>query len=177
MSATCLERPLEPGLASGRQDVELRLLQPGDAATLLEIFDGMSARSRELRFLTAKPRLTSTDLRALTNVDQQDHVAILAVSVPLGRPIGVARFVRDPEQRDSADVAVAVVDAWQSRGIGTMLATALVERARTLGVRRFTLVMAHGNERAARLMLRAPGELEQLPSYDDTAEFALDLGA
>jgi RimJ/RimL family protein N-acetyltransferase len=103
-------------------------------------------------------------------------VAILAVSAPQGRPIGVARFVREPEHPDSADVAVAVVDDWQDRGVGTMLTSALVRRALEVGVRRFTMAMAPHNEAALRLLHRAPGEIERLALDEETAEFAITLG-
>ena len=77
MSTSCLTRPCEP--LSYLTTVELRLLEPGDRGAVLEVFAGLGSHSRELRFLTPKPRLTSTDLRQLADVDQHDHVAILAI--------------------------------------------------------------------------------------------------
>jgi RimJ/RimL family protein N-acetyltransferase len=141
----------------------------------MEVFDGLGPRSRELRFLTPKPRLTSGDLRQLTAVDDHDHVAILAATEPDGRLVGVARFVRDAEDPRSADVALAVVDRWQNRSIGTRLATALVERARQVGIRRFTMMMSVDNDAAVRLLHRATGDIERLTIDDDVAEFALHL--
>jgi RimJ/RimL family protein N-acetyltransferase len=173
MSLRCAARPRVPRARSHDSAVELRPLEPGDSAAVLEIFAGLGPRSRERRFLTPKPRLTGADLRQLTDVDQRDHVAILALVQ--GRPIGVARFVRDRARPDSADVAVAVVDASQNRGVATMLTEALVHRAREVGVRRFTLVMARDNEAAMRLLQRAPGEVESLAVDQETAEFALTL--
>ena len=175
MSVSCLTSPCEPDSSDG--SVQLRPLEPGDSNSVLEVFAGLGPRSRELRFLTPKPRLTSADLRQLTQVDHHDHVAVVAVSASDGRPIGVARFVREREQPDSADVAVAVVDAWQDRGIGTMLTNELVRRAREVGVRRFTMAMAPDNEGAARLLHRAPGEIERLALDHEIAEFAITLEA
>ena len=152
---------------------ELRLLEPGDTDTVQEIFDGLGPRSRELRFLTPKPRLTKADLRLLAGVDHEDHVAILAFSE--GRPVGVARFVRDPEVPSSADIAVVVIDRFQNRGVATMLTSELVRRARAVGVRRFTLVMARDNEAARRLLSRAPGRIERVAADRETEEFAVTL--
>ena len=104
---------------------------PGDVVTVQRVFDGLGARSRALRFLTAKPRLTSADLAALSDVDGRDRVALVARHD--GCAIGIARFVRDPEDPATAEVAVAVVDAWQDRWVGTRLAHALVDRARDAG--------------------------------------------
>jgi hypothetical protein len=56
-----------------------------------------------------------------------------------------------------------------------MLVSALARRALEVGVRRFTLAMATHNEGAARLLHRAPGEIERLTIDEETAEFAITL--
>jgi RimJ/RimL family protein N-acetyltransferase len=155
--------------------VELRSLERGDRSCLLEIFAGLSPRSRQLRFLTPKPRLTGGDLRQLTAVDHHDHVAVVAISRSTGRPIGVGRFVREPGQPGSADVALAVVDAWQNRGVGTLLAQALAQRAREVGVRRFTLVMHPDNQAVLRMLHRLGGVVTRLAHDPETLELAVTL--
>jgi len=156
-------------------EVLLRPLEPEDADLLLEIFDQLGPRSRERRFLTPKHTLTSTDLRQLTAVDHHDHEAVVALSATDGRPVGVARFVRISADPGTADVAVVVVDAWQSRGLGTVLASSLLGRARELGVRRFSVLMARDNEAAVRLMHRVLGEVEQSELNRETAVFVVSL--
>jgi acetyltransferase len=176
VSISCPPRPCDPEAERATAlSVALQPLTPGDAATVLEVFAGLSDRSRRLRFLSPKPRLTSADLRQLTAVDHHDHVALLAVAGSPPRSVGVARFVRDPGQPRSADVAVAVVDDWQGRGVGTKLTAALVQRARQVGVRRFTMMMSADNEGAVRLLHHASGRIERLAADEHTAEFALDL--
>jgi RimJ/RimL family protein N-acetyltransferase len=155
--------------------VELRPLEYGDRASLLEIFAGLGPRSRERRFLTPKTRLTESELRHLTAVDQHDHVALLAVSAADGRPVGVARFIRDARRPDTADVAVSVVDAWQDRGIGTLLTNALARRAREVGVRRFTVLMQRDNRAARRLLHRSGGSPNLVEADQETVEFVVDL--
>ena len=162
--------------STGVETVALRPLEYGDRAPLLEIFAGLSDRSRWQRFLTPKTRLTETDLRQLTAVDDHDHVALLAVTATDDCPVGIARFIRDPRHPDSADVAVAVVDAWQSRGIGTMLTDALARRAVEVGVRRFTLMMASDN-RAARRLAHHGAQVSRLDVYSGTLELAILLRA
>lgn len=156
-------------------EVMLRPLEPDDTDLLLEVFAGLGDRSRERRFLTPKHTLTATDLRRLTAVDHHDHEAVVALSVTDCRPLGVARFVRLPADPETADVAVAVVDAWQDRGLGTVLSSSLLTRARDLGVRRFSLLMAHDNEAAVRLMHRVLGDPDHVALDDDTAEFVVSL--
>jgi RimJ/RimL family protein N-acetyltransferase len=154
--------------------VVLRPLDRGDRASLLEIFAGLGARSRQQRFLSPKTRLTEAELRHLTAVDHHDHVAVLAVSTEERRPVGVARFIRDGKRPDSADAAVAVVDAWQGRGVGTLLTNALARRAVQVGVRRFTLVMASENQ-AARRLAEHGTQATLIDSYSGTVELAVTL--
>ena len=129
MTTTTHVRPLR-SVPVSRPDgagVELRALAPGDSAAVLAVFAGMGSRSRWLRFLAAKPRLTSADLRRLTAVDRLDHVAVVASTPHDHRPVGIARFVRASDDARSAEVAVAVADAWQRQGVGTLLLGAMVE--------------------------------------------------
>lgn len=171
-------RSRSPGVRETLPDgseLTLRALEPQDGDLLREVFDGMGSRSRERRFLTPKHTLTASDLRHLTAVDHHDHEAVVAFSVADGRPIGVARLVRCDDDPATADVAVAVVDAWQSRGVGSVLASSLVARARELRIRRFTLVMAPDNEAAVRLMHRVLGDVEHADIDRETAEFVVSL--
>jgi ribosomal protein S18 acetylase RimI-like enzyme len=174
VEVTCLPCGARETLTDG-SEVFLRPLEPDDADLLRHVFDGMGPRSRELRFLTAKPTLTGADLRQLTAVDHVDHEAVVAFSVADGRPVGVARVVRLADDPETADVAVAVVDTWQSRGVGSALATRLVERARELGIRRVSLLMAHDNEAAVRLMRRILGRVEHAGADGETAEYVVSL--
>ena len=143
---------LFPGSAAAT--VRLRALERGDAAAVLAVFAGMSARSRQLRFLAPKRRLTDREVRVLTGVDGRDHEAVLATSSTDGAPVGIARFVRTDDE-GSAEVAVAVVDAWQHRGVGTVLLAALARRAGELGVRRFHADVASDNTAVLQLLRRS----------------------
>lgn len=149
-------------------------LSRGDVVTVQQVFDQLGPRSRELRFLTAKPRLSGADLCALTDVDGHDHVALVARDRD-HCPIGVARFVRDPEDPGTAEAAVTVVDAWQGRGIGTRLARALRDRARELGITRISLVMARDNDAAIGLMHAIDGEVTRVGWDGGTVDFEVAL--
>ena len=81
--------------------------------------------------MTGISELGDGDLRYLTEVDQHDHVALVAFDGD--DLVGVARFVRR-DGTDSAEAAVTIVDEWQGRGLGTALANLLAERAREEGV-------------------------------------------
>lgn len=130
----------------------LRYLTPSDGPLLARGMDELSPQSRHQRFLAAKTVLSEGDLRRLTAVNGHDHVAIVAVhEADPGRLAGVARYVRDPERAEQAEVAITIADALQGQGLGRALGLALADVAKGLGVRRFTASLLGTNLAAHRL--------------------------
>jgi ribosomal protein S18 acetylase RimI-like enzyme len=125
-------------------------LSHGDVSTVLGIFIAMSEGSRRLRFHGPKPWLTRSELRQLATVDDRRQ-ALVAYVEGSRRPIGIARLVRDG---DSAEIAFAVVDEHQRRGIGTALVSALLADARAAGVTEVTALVSAGNTAALALLRR-----------------------
>ena len=70
---------------------------------------------------------------------------------------------------------MAVVDAWQGRGVGTTLLDALLGRAAEVGVRRLTLVTAPDNRAVLRLLGRAPGAVSRVGTGRGATEYAVSL--
>jgi hypothetical protein len=58
--------------------VVIRPIRPSDSERIGNSRDRFSDESMRRRFLTPKPRLTSSELRYLTEVDGQDHYALVA---------------------------------------------------------------------------------------------------
>jgi RimJ/RimL family protein N-acetyltransferase len=132
--------------------VLIRPVHRDDAPLLQEGFSRLSAESRRLRFLVDKPKLSPKELHYFTQIDHHDHEAIGARDAADGRGVGVARFIRDRSNPSVAEVAIAVVDDWQQRGVATELLRRLFSRARQEGVRSFTALVAEENEGVIGLM-------------------------
>ncbi len=125
--------------------VNLRLVIPADKPLLERGMDNFSPESRFHRFLSTKLKLTNADLRYLTEIDGVDHFAIGALN-QAGEGIGVARFVRFGDDRELAEPAIAVLDAYQNKGLGGILFTRLMAAARERGVKRFHGSMLSDNK-------------------------------
>jgi acetyltransferase len=139
------------------QGIALRPLRYGDRDTVLEVFHGLSDRSRRLRFLGAKPRLPERDLDALVDVGGCGREAVTAYDVASGRPIGLARFIRDADAPE-AEIAFEVVDEWQGRGVGRRLVAELARLAQEQGILRLRAVVDRSNQPALALV-RGLGDL------------------
>jgi GNAT superfamily N-acetyltransferase len=118
--------------------IRIRAILPADKLRLLEHFRSLSPRSVYFRFMGEHRKLTEDELAKFTELDFETHVGLAAT---LGdgaaeRFIGVGRYIRgaDPAR---AEVAFAVLDAHQGRGIGTLLLHHLGRIARSRGVAEF----------------------------------------
>jgi RimJ/RimL family protein N-acetyltransferase len=132
--------------------VLIRQVRSTDAPLLADGFARLSAASRQMRFLGVKKELSAAELRYFTDVDHHDHEALGAVDRAGGRGVGIARYVRDADDPQAAEIAVTIVDDWQGRGLGTELLAQLSDRARQEGIRRFTALADAGNAAVAALL-------------------------
>jgi GNAT superfamily N-acetyltransferase len=155
--------------------LEIRAIEPSDKAGLEAAVEESSDEAVYRRFLGAhRHRLSQAELTYFTEVDHHDHEALLAIDPESGRSVGVARFVRDPQRRDSAEVAFAVLESWQGRGVGRALQQRLAERAREEGISRFTALMLADN-RPMRKLFAQLGHPRVLSADAGAVELAVDL--
>ena len=153
---------------------EIRPIEPGDKADLASALEQSSSEAIYRRFLAPRGRLSAAELRYLTEVDHHDHEALVAVDLDRGRGVGVARYVRDPTRRDSAEIAFAVLEPWQGRGVGKALMRRLADRAREEGISRFTALMLAHNSPMRRLLAEL-GPTRVLSREAGAVELAVDL--
>ncbi|MCX8071030.1 MAG: GNAT family N-acetyltransferase [Candidatus Binatia bacterium] len=120
--------------------IRIRAIRPDDKERLTEHFNSLSERSVYFRFFSAKKRLTDEELVRFTEPDFVTHVALVATRLEDGkeRIIGVGRYIIPPHgDPRRAEVAFAVADAYQGKGIGTALLEHLASIARERGVTEF----------------------------------------
>lgn len=117
----------------------VRALGPADARALQCMVRGLSTESRYRRFHGHISGLAAADATLLTHVDQDLHVAIGAFATTAiggveGPMVGEARFVRAHRDEHVAELAIAVTDGLQRRGLGTLLLRELIPVATAQGI-------------------------------------------
>jgi RimJ/RimL family protein N-acetyltransferase len=157
------------------REVQISRLTPADAPLLADAFERLSGESRRLRFLAPKPSLSQAELRYLTEVDGHRHEALAAIDPRTGRGVAIGRFVSDPSSPDRAEVAITVADDWQGQGLGKIMLSRLVGRAREEGVRSFTALVSTDNRSMQSLLRRTDSDASIHQISNGVAEYEIEL--
>ena len=160
-------------LRSG-DEVLVQAIAPDDKERLLGAFERSSPESRYRRFFSSTPRLSAAQLRYLTEIDHHRHEALQAIDPETNNGIGVARFIRSPDDPTVAEVAVAVVDDWQGRGLAGVLLHDLAARARDEGIERFSASVLAENDPIMKLF-RGFGDVHVTGHDQGVVELLMDL--
>ena len=127
--------------------LKLRPIRPEDADLERAFVASMSEQSRYRRFMQHLPALTPQMLARFTQVDYDRELALIALdgAAPAEAIVAVARYVANPD-RESAEFAIAVADAWHGRGLGRAMMRALIACAKRRGFRRLLGIVLASNE-------------------------------
>ena len=151
----------------------LRPIAPSDADAVQAFHGRQSENSIYLRFFTYKATLSAKELKRFTEVDHHDRVAFV---ITRGADIiGIGRYDRldDPTE---AEVAFNVSDAYQGRGVGSILLEHLAAAARENGIRRFSAEVLPENRKMITVFAEAGYEVER--HFDDgVVELRFDIDA
>ena len=125
-------------LLSDGSQIDIRALRPDDEADMLAAIDRTSKQSLQRRFFVMKRHFSDKERAFFMNIDFQNHVAIVALARETSREIivGGGRYIVFEPGR--AEMAFVVIDAWQGRGIGSILMRHLVKIADDAGLRELT---------------------------------------
>lgn len=108
----------------------LRPIRPTDDQLLRRHFYSLSPESVQRRFNRMVRTLTAGTVRDLVNPDYKSHMAMVAV-LQEGEAetlLATARYYVN-EANNTAELAMAVLDDWQNRGLGRQLLRSLIEHA------------------------------------------------
>jgi acyl-CoA hydrolase/GNAT superfamily N-acetyltransferase len=133
--------------------LKFRPVKLSDEALLKEFFYGLSGRSMSLRFASTRRDMPHERLQRFTVIDYTRELEILAVLQhgPREEVVGVGGWYAD-ELTQTAEVAFAVKDEYQNRGIGSLLLAYLKELGQRQGFRAFTAEVIYENTPMMRVL-------------------------
>ncbi|HEU4894876.1 MAG TPA: GNAT family N-acetyltransferase, partial [Acidimicrobiia bacterium] len=148
----------------------VRPIRPDDGDLVRAFFERLGPESRYYRFFQVKNTLEPSEIEHFTNVDYHDRMALIALHE--GEMIAVARYDREPGPGDHAEVAFAVVDDQQGRGLGTRLLELLTAFARSHGIKSFRAFVLGENRQMMRVFRNSGYELTRTI---DSGVFTVDF--
>ncbi|MEV0565154.1 GNAT family N-acetyltransferase [Dactylosporangium sp. NPDC050588] len=155
--------------------LRVRPLARGEVDVLQDVFDGLSVRSRYLRYHTAMTSLTPANRAALSAVDGRRRITLVAERIgPAGWVAeGLGHLVATGPDR--AGVAVEVVDAAQGRGVGRTLLRHLVTVAEALDYRVVEADVLMANTPMLRLLGRLFPDARTTPATPAATTVAVEV--
>ena len=114
--------------------LRLRPVRPDDQEGLRALHDRLSKESLRSRFFGI-PSRTDGEVSRLLRADHDNEFVLVAEAGE--RLVGVATYIRDPKAPGRAEVAFAIADALQGRGVGTRMLETLAGIARGHGIQTF----------------------------------------
>ena len=133
--------------------VAVRPLRPDDEAALARFYAALSLESRVFRFFAAVANADSL-AKGMANVDYRTRYGIVALAGSDDQIVGHAMYVEEAPRK--AELALAVADAYQGRGLGTILLGQLAEAAASAGIDVLEAIVKPENHRMLD-MLRESG--------------------
>ena len=161
---------LEADIVLANRRVRIRPLRRDEEEPLRELVDGLSPRTRYLRFLSPMPTLPDSVARTLARVDYWRQLALVAeYDNPIATEIlGLASFGALDDSR--VEVGLVIRDDWQRQRLGTELVDRLLSAAEARGFRQFVANSSSDNV-AIRKLVRGLGEIVSTKISGGMSEF------
>jgi acetyltransferase len=154
--------------------VRIRPIRPSDAEGLRAFYAGLTDESRRTRFFGVTSGIGAGQSSWFCHPDHAHREGFVAVTP--GRRAGIVGHVCvEPVDAATAEVAVAVADAWQRHGIGRSLVLAAIAAARRDGYHRLVATMLAGNPAIQRLLAGVDVPMRSRPVGAGVVEASLEL--
>jgi RimJ/RimL family protein N-acetyltransferase len=125
-------------------DIAIRAIRPDDKTRLVKAFRGLERESVYLRFFSYKKELSQAELRQVTECDGLTEVELVA-TVGSGEEETIVALGGYVRRGATAEIAFAVEEDFQRRGIARRLLRELTHIARASGIRQFEADVLAGN--------------------------------
>ncbi len=141
-------------LADGT-NVVIRPIRPEDAEIEQEFVRNLSEEPRYFRFMNSVQELSQPMLARFTQIDYSREMALIAVTEEQDKEIelGVTRYTINPDG-ESCEFALVVADCMRGKGLGHKLMIALMDIARSKGLKIMEGDVLNNNVSMLKLMER-----------------------
>jgi len=148
-------------------NVVIRPIRPEDAALEQEFVRNLSEESRYFRFMNSVQELSESMLVRFTQIDYNREMALIAVKFEHEKEIelGVTRYAINPDG-ESCEFALVVADSMRGTGLGLKLMIALMDAARSKGLKTIEGEVLNNNASMLKLMRRLGFTIEANPEDD-----------
>ncbi len=134
-------------------EIVIRRTKPSDSEALERFYAGLSEESRRRRFCGTSSGISHRESTTFCTPDHAHREGFVAVhDADTGAPEIIGHLCLEPVDAITAEVAIAVADAYQRHGIGRRLIEAGIDWARSAGLQRLTATMLVTNGPIQRLL-------------------------
>jgi len=157
--------------------ITIRPALPTDAKALERFYSDLSEDSRHLRFFGCSRGINRSQSNSFCTPDHAHREGFVAMaSAGASAPhLIVGHLCLEPVDDSTAEVAIAVADPYQRRGIGRRLMAAGIDWARSVGITRLTATMFATNVPIQRLLAGLGLATSTGAEGVDTAVVSIDL--
>ena len=159
----------------GSSQIRLGSVHPTNRDQISRSLKDLSNESIRNRFLGSKKEFSATELEYLSNLDGTDHYAIgIEEREKSFRGIAIARMVRSASDSAEAEIAITIIDDYQSIGLGTILMRMIVLAASERSIRQLSFTFLPQNEGIIKLINKI-GPVTKGTSAMDYVQYFIDL--
>ena len=154
----------------------IRSIEPGDAARLEMFYASLSIDSLDARFHGATRGISGAAARTFCGPDHDHREGLVAV---MPRPEGdliIGHLCLEPMGEGDVEMAIAVADAWQHRGVGRALLSAAIDWAARHGIPRLRADVLWSNPAIVGLLRSARVPLSLVTTPEGDLEAVLTIG-
>jgi acetyltransferase len=150
-------------------DLVIRPIRPEDAGIEQAFVRNLSEEARYFRFMNSVQELSDAMLVRFTQIDYSREMALVAVTEENSHEVelGVTRYVINPDG-ESCDFALVIADRMRGKGLGHRLMTALMDAARSRGLKVMEGEVLKSNASMLKLMQRLNFSIENSTEDDST---------
>jgi GNAT superfamily N-acetyltransferase len=158
------------------QGVVIRPIEPGDVARLEMFYAGLSIDSLDARFHGATRGISDAAARTFCGPDHDHREGLVATLPTPDGDVIVGHLCLEPTGKGDVEMAIAVADAWQHRGVGRALLSAAIDWAVQHGIPRLRADVLWSNPAIVGLLrsVRVPLTLVTTPGGDLEAVLTID---